>query len=562
MANFNNQLDRMRNLMSYGRVDENATKSNNIEYSVKGADGKVYGIIRENSKFYIKYTIEGKESLVESYEYIGGWCNKKNHEYNSYTNAVKQLEMKLMSLNEAYNQNNDVKVLDPYKKNDLVIEATDNMKKEIARQREIMANTSSILSEGNTISMKNTGVPEAPKTEKFNGDAGEPFEEKAEAQLDKDLNGKSNNPEDEGTPFEEDGEVTDADMESDKAPKCNGECDGLENAEYVPDNAIANESPKGGKEVKMNEGCHTEEEIIDEEFEDIVGIDDEEGDIQLDDEIANILGDDYDEESGFPTSYDLEDEEDIEPEMGGEDEEMFGESKLNKLVNSITESVTNKIIAERGFDKDRNIINALRKEERALVARFRAMRGANYSEEAANELKADIEELASRIEASEINDDAKTDLLEDTKWGLLYDLKDMMYHKSKGDLSFDDEDLDYRDEYEEDDEPDMSEDEFMDDVKAMGSDAFAFESTIKEEKTELHNFGKHPGYRKKPMTLPADTEVADKDCRDWCDDSVKGDKPFGQKIGSSAPFDKQVKVITDAVMGQLKEMFAKDKKKR
>jgi hypothetical protein len=111
--------------------------------------------------------------------------------------------------------------------------------------------------------------------------------------------------------------------------------------------------------------------------------------------------------------------------------------------------------------------------------------------------------------------------------------------------------LDYRDEYEEDDESDMSEDEFMDDVKGMGSDAFAFESTIKEEKTELHNFGKHPGYRKKPMSLPKTGSDKEKGMKDWNDESVYSEQPFGSKIGDSAPYDQLVKKITDSVMESL-----------
>ena len=76
---------------------------------------------------------------------------------------------------------------------------------------------------------------------------------------------------------------------------------------------------------------------------------------------------------------------------------------------------------------------------------------------------------------------------------------------------------------------------------------------VKEEKTILHDFGKHPGYRKKPMDLPDNTEVAPNGARDWNDDSAKGDEPFGKQIGSSAPFDdKVVNILVDAVFDELK----------
>lgn len=75
---------------------------------------------------------------------------------------------------------------------------------------------------------------------------------------------------------------------------------------------------------------------------------------------------------------------------------------------------------------------------------------------------------------------------------------------------------------------------------------------IKEETTVLHDFGKHPGYRKKPMNLPDNNEVAPNGARDWNDDSTKGSEPFGKQIGSSAPFDeKVVNILVDGVMKNL-----------
>lgn len=56
---------------------------------------------------------------------------------------------------------------------------------------------------------------------------------------------------------------------------------------------------------------------------------------------------------------------------------------------------------------------------------------------------------------------------------------------------------------------------------------------MKEEVTRLNVFGKHPGYRKKPMTHPDNVEVAPNGARDWNDDSAKGEEPFGKQIGSS-----------------------------
>ena len=75
---------------------------------------------------------------------------------------------------------------------------------------------------------------------------------------------------------------------------------------------------------------------------------------------------------------------------------------------------------------------------------------------------------------------------------------------------------------------------------------------------ELHVFGKHPGYQKKPMELPTTGEDNNQWGEDWNDESVYSEEPFGTKIGSSAPFDKLVDTITKDVMSQISgEAFKK-----
>ena len=82
---------------------------------------------------------------------------------------------------------------------------------------------------------------------------------------------------------------------------------------------------------------------------------------------------------------------------------------------------------------------------------------------------------------------------------------------------------------------------------------------LNEEMTKLNVFGKHPGYRKKPMTHPDNTEVAPNGARDWNDDSAKGEEPFGKQIGSSAPYtDKVVNILTDMVYSRVKKMISED----
>ena len=76
---------------------------------------------------------------------------------------------------------------------------------------------------------------------------------------------------------------------------------------------------------------------------------------------------------------------------------------------------------------------------------------------------------------------------------------------------------------------------------------------IKEEIVKLNDFGKHPGYRKKPMTLPTTGEDKNQWGEDWNDESVYSEEPFGQKIGDSTPFDKVVNKITESVFNDIKK---------
>jgi hypothetical protein len=84
-------------------------------------------------------------------------------------------------------------------------------------------------------------------------------------------------------------------------------------------------------------------------------------------------------------------------------------------------------------------------------------------------------------------------------------------------------------------------------------------SILKE--TELNVFGKHPGYRKKPMTLPPTGEDKNQWGEDWNDESVYSEEPFGTKIGDSTPFEKMVNEITNKVVNKITKATRKKKVK-
>lgn len=474
MANkYDKQLERMEYLMGYRMPMKESTRSN-VEYYAEAANGKFYGIVKEGTKYYIKECKDAtKANLAESYDYIHGITSKKENEYKSYNEATKQFELKFMSLNEAYGGNVKTSVVD-FKKNEKTLNyLTEEARKELDRMHAILENST-------TIGMKNTGNPEAPKTASFSASIGHPFEEKAEAKLDKDLKATASKPEAQGEPFEKEEKVTDADLESDKAPKGCESCKDYEDAKYVPADAVAAKKPAGGKVVKVNESLT--------EDDDILGMDAEEdgeplvdNEIVSDEELDRLLSDGED-----VTDYEFS------REMSGEGEEFEPELEPEGEVS------------DKEFTPDEEYMTDDEYSRRTMESKF--------------SLKQIVESVCDNIMKEFTEPEAETEEITE----------------------------------EEEIAPVEEEPVVTESFNKMLS------RIIKEEITNLNVFGKHPGYRKKPMTTPANKEVVKTSGdKDWNDDSVKGEQPFGQKIGSSAPYEETVKMLTDAVMKTIKESIKK-----
>ena len=688
MSKRDEQIARMKGLMTYGIVSE--SKKTPVTESFEGPDGKVYAIIREGSKYYIKYTNKGNEMVKESFDYIGGFMNKKNNEFLSYNQASKNLELKIRSLNEAYGVNKSVEMLNPDKKENLMIEMTDAMKASIARYRQI-------INEASNISMNNTGVPEAPKTTSFNPNLGEPFTNKATAELDKDLKATAKDPEKQGAPF----------GEKEKTEE-------YKNAEYVPQGSVANQHPSGGKVVRVNENEDFEETI--EECEewgscglpntegvgevgddapftettstqldenDIVGFanDDEnfnegEEDIDLDDIDLDLEDDteedidlddiDTEDEENFEDGEEFEDDSEIEYELETDDEEIdelemlrneveelrkqieelkgetsdedyededyedeYGDEDFNdedeydeleesckflkEDVNPEMENIIKQRIIKRQSDvgdirraygiparlkylsehcgsanEDSTIIAKIKNLMRELIVaevHLRTYKEFNYTDDDMwSNFIAIIEEKISMMNRAisklSFNRDLKTkqQLIQDYKNGELKinpntdrsitsleekHLKDLIDYYDKNinpdakpvNNDFEDEDIEIDDididniGFEDDEDYEINPEDFD------PTDMFESKKSRKlnEEGTKLNVFGKHPGYRKKPMTLPQTGNDKEGNYEDWNDNSVYSEEPFGNKIGSSAPYDKLINDSVKAVMESLKK---------
>lgn len=580
MANFNNQLQRMKSLMTYGAVNENKESNNGaMEYHAIGADGKSYGIIRENQKFYIKVAPKSKEMMVEAYEYIGGFNNKKGYEYQSYNNALKNFELKMISLKESYSPKVNIESLTEFELDgEVMTEGTKKMMSEIARQRQIMNNAAAILNENSTISCKNTGVPEAPKTTSFNDKIGKPFEIAAKAELDGDFKKTSESPEKQGEPF---GDTEKPETEKD--------------AEYVPSGSVANQKPKGGKVVKVNESTKklwemmakldntfTLNESFDDEWtEEEVSFEDEP--VMEDENIAGIADDNFEaaesdiDDVETEPEFDDEDmgDEDIDDDFAFGDEETEETEEFGEDDFDVEDDFEGEEMPEDEFDAEEDMemdvdgdgeiggdseIDALRAEIDALRAEIAQLKGEEMPED-----EFDAEEGEEMPE-----DEGEFDPEKDGEFG---DFDESMLD------DFDDEEDDFDDEEMPEDEFDaeegeeMPEDEFdAEEGEEMPEDEDEFgisESrkaelmpivenlvkTIKSKKNlkedKLNDFGKHPGYRKKPMTLPTTGSDKEGEMKDWNDESVYSEQPFGSKIGDSAPYEELVQKVTNSVMESL-----------
>ena len=247
MAKYDEQLNRMLFLMEDKKSEKKPV--GNLEYHANGADGKVYGILKEGTKYYIKTTESGKENLAESYDYINGFVNRRENEYKSYNEATKQLELKLMSLNEAYGKHEKVSTVDFNRTEKTFMNLTEAARKELDRMNQIFEN--SFISKDN---IGNHGNPESKGSATGSNTAknNDPFTDKTNATLDKDpkfngtVDGATENKEVKGV---------EADLESDKKKTANSgsDKDFKDTHDDLDGEGVADKKPAGAKAVKMNE---------------------------------------------------------------------------------------------------------------------------------------------------------------------------------------------------------------------------------------------------------------------------------------------------------------------
>lgn len=548
MAKYDAKRDRMLYLMEY-KTAPKAVKTN-IEYHANGADGKVYGILKEGTKYYIKTTEPGKENISEAYEYINGFINRRENEYKSYNEASKQLGLKLMSLNESYGKKlpTDTNGFNDYPER---VNLTEEARKEIDRMNEIFENSCKIGSHC-ICDPESKGKATPEQTEKNN----DPFSEKAEAKLDKDpkFNGTVKGATDENKDVSK--SVDSKLQNADKMEKGGTELNNYKDAhDDLDGEGVADKKVKGGK---------VNESMFEEEPED--GIGEEPVDLGMEDEIGDVPADAVDGiEDLTPDNFDVVGTD------GVEDDGMEGfEDQVNNPVMAGPDVMKN---IEATAGEDRSIPDDGEEEL--------------YEEEDLESLIREFEnEYASKITGPDAVLDKEKNPINGTKNGVGNE-ETMDRIDEDGNVNEPtkegDEDTMKNYQYGYNDEkklPAQSWDKLQESIKKITEDVYrklteskkpvkkvakkketlqeAIDRIVKEEVTKLDAWGKHPKFRKQPMTTPDNKEVlAGTAEKDWNDDSAKGEQPYGLKIGKGTPFDKVVDMLTDQVMAQLKESVRK-----
>ena len=545
-TNMNETLSRMKALMGYGlQTESKKTPFSSIENQKLGADGKYYAIIREGANYFIKVAPNKANLVKEDFSYIGGFRNRKDNQYSSFALAQKQFDLKMMSLKEAANRTDiDTSSWNLDKKEDVVVEATEKMKNELLRERQIMKNAM-------LINEKKAVCCDAPKAVKDNiKDSEKPETGNAEdavdhekAELPKEMTESVVNEEEvlgwnrgnddymdkshgteigDSAPFD-DAEARNID-DGDKQVNKTGEMKNgtVEEGASMHDADNQNTPTPGVGEIGDNQPFDGEKgKQIDEAFDDFGGEEDP-------------MGDDLGAEEGEPMGDELAGgEEELGDEIGAEGDEIADDEMDDEVYEDDTES------------------------------RLDAM-----------------EELLSQIAAKLGVSEAPVD---DAAYG-----DDELFDDEEGDEFADDSDFgaegdDFGGEEEEPIEDELNMDMPMENKRRNGVRIFetkAYRQAMRKQRVneegmkpfkdagrvpsgnmnKLDDFGKHPAYQKKVMELPPKDMKEFPGYYDMNDDSVRNDTPYGEKIGDGAPFEIDPQAIDNAIAESFNRLLRNKKK--
>lgn len=589
-VNTNDQLNRMKSLMNYGlQTESKKAPYSAVEYQRVGADGKVYGIVREGTKYYIKSAPNKQNLIKEDFGYIGGFRNRKDNEYTSYANAQKQFDLKMMSLKEAANNPTfNVQSWDLNKKEVIVTEASDKMKGEILRERQIMKNAMTIMEGKNECKdMPGLNCPtdgeKSDKDKPFTLDSGVDNSDNIEGKVEpkkesKNVNGKPVNEEEvlgwnrnkdymdkshgteigDSAPFDgpEARNIDDQDKKvTNSGEMKNGVVENHGTSMHDTDNQNSpavgvGEGPSddNNKPFDDKKGKQIDEAL--DMNDDIDDVDGGEGEDPLADdgmEGGEPMDDMGDEPEGEPVDTDsLDDGEGLGDDEGFGDDEGLGDDEFedddefgdedpieDDLENRISamEDLLSQIAAKLGIEQD---VDADAYEDDDL---FGDEEGEDFG--------------------------AEDDFGGEDDFGAEDDFED--------EPEFGGDDLGGEGEVEPEGDFEDEEDKYpMESRRRRGVQIFetkAFKRAMRKQRVneegmtpftdngrvpsgnmnKLDDFGKHPAYQKVVMDLPPKDMKEFPGNYDMNDDSVKNDTPYGEKIGDGAPFEVDPEAIDNAI---------------
>ena len=501
--NFAQETSRMLELMKYG-INESTSKSSSprVEYSIKAADGLTYGIVNEGTKFYIKVAPKKDTQIVnEDFDYIGGEMNKKKNEYKSYALASKNLELKLMQINESHKATKVI--IESVKKEpkaDWQINETKEMRNAINRMNQISRNVAMILEDKKDIKaygekVGNINTNWTDNDEKPNAYKEEPVG-KTHISKDEDWTNKDENPSKE---VNNTNDKVGSTHTSDTAKKTTG---------FTEKPKMPNTLKEGKRTIKL-----TEEQVL----------------------AWNCANDDYMDKShethigsSAPFCNELDDKTSNQGEAPAEP---IHEAE-GPVHNSDTTLYPNGSTGDVAHDGDP----------------FKEGEGSKAEADNGVITEGEFSDEFAGFDGLDDNDDVPFPEVEDEdEYEIDLDDSPLENGTSLGDI------LIYREM--EDGTPQSDALDNIEYARQTANDDMLSDGFVDDEdelyEGELHDFGKHPAFRKKPMTLPANKEVAPNGARDWNDESAEGEEPFGKQIGSSAPFEKAVQKITNSIMESL-----------
>lgn len=518
MAKYEDQLARMSYLMEFKNQPKEV--KTNIEYHANGADGKVYGILKEGTKYYIKTTESGKENIAESYEYINGFVNRRENEFKSYNDATKHLELKLMSLNEAYGKKGDVSTVDLKRNDKAFANLTEEARKELDRVKQIYENSCKIGKDC-CCDPESKGTAKPEETEKNN----DPFNDKVTPDMD--FEGSKGTVEDATDNKEVKGVEEDLKSDAKKTENSGSEKDFKDAHDDLDGEGVADKKPAGGKAVMVNEGLEETpnvgsevDELVDGLPADDINADSFEGEETPSEE--ELSADEFNAENEPLADYSPED-------LG--DDSLVGEpdDDLDKLLEEFMENSEEELQEEDAIVGPDDVLD---KEDNPINGTDNGVgdeKGAEWKrvEESENaEAKEGDEETLKSFDKKGNLPVQSCDRIEINE-SFVNSLVDNVFNKL------------------------VNESKKEDPYKLLSE---KIDRIVKEEATKLDVWGKHPKYGKEPMTHPEAKEVlAGTADRDFNDDSAKGSERYGKKIGNGKPFDeKVVDLLTDQVLAKIK----------